>query len=162
MNERDDILATDEPADTSAAALEDSLAGTDGILDPEEPETAGADIGIEPASESVDYEAMMEDELRALKRDFPEMRDAVSITELESPIRYAELRDLGLSPREAYLATSGRRKRTDNRRHLFSAVPRGSGAPVSGMTHAELESARELFPGLGDRELMGLYKKVRA
>lgn len=113
-------------------------------------------------TDEVDYEAIVREDLRALARDFPEMRGVKSLTELDNPYRYAELRDLGLSPREAYLATSGRRARTDTRRHLFSAVGGGSGAPASGMTRSELEKARELFPGLGDSELMGLYQKVRA
>lgn len=112
--------------------------------------------------EAVDYEAIVSAELASLSREFPEMRGISSITELENPIRYAELRDLGLSPREAYLATSEKHRRADNRRHLFSAVPAGSGAPSIGMSRAELESARELFPSLGDGELMNLYKKVRA
>ncbi len=107
-----------------------------------------------------DYAEIVESDLRALRAAYPELGEIKSITELENPLRYAELRDLGLSPKEAYLATGGHRRRADNRAHLSSAVPRGAGSPRSNMTHAELERARELFPGLGDAELHGLYKKV--
>ena len=56
-----------------------------------------------------DYAAVAREDLRALKAEFPELAAIGSITELNAPLRYAELRDLGASPREAYLATAKRR-----------------------------------------------------
>lgn len=116
--------------------------------------------GTEPRAE-IDYAALEREDLGVLARLFPETRGLNSIAELPRAERYAELRDLGLSAKEAYLATREVR-RTDSRSHLSSAVPKSAGAPSGGMTRSELERARELFPGLGDRELQGLYKKVRA
>lgn len=112
------------------------------------------------AAPEIDYAQLVHEDLMTLGGEFPEMRGADSITELRNPLRYAALRDLGLSPREAYLATGGRKIAHDTRGHLSSAVPRGAGAPRGTMSRSELERARELFPGLGDRELMGLYRKV--
>ena len=107
----------------------------------------------------IDYERVIREDLLELRSAFSELGDITSITELPNPMRYAALRDLGLTAREAYLATSEARAK-DNRSHLSSAVPGGVEAPRSNMTRSELESARELFPGLRDGELIGLYKKV--
>jgi hypothetical protein len=153
-NERD-MLGSDEQIITEPIQREAQDIGADAPVSDAEPQIA-------EEAETIDYEAVIRDELQSLSAEFPRLRGISSITELENPIRYAELRDLGLSPREAYLATAGKRVLSDNRRHLSSAVPGGSGAPSCAMSRSELESARELFPGLGDGELMNLYKKVRA
>ena len=113
----------------------------------------------EPIGEGVDYRRVMREDISELRASFSELDGITSITELPNPMRYAALRDLGLTATEAYLATSGR-KTKDNRSHLSSAVPGTIGAPRCNMTRSELEGARELFPGLRDGELIGLYKKV--
>ena len=131
---------------------------------PEDPTIAqsGEAEGEAEKTREVDFAELVREDMRELAAEFPEMRDVSDIMELKEPLRYAALRDLGLSPREAYLATEGRKRAPDTRRHLTSAVPKAAGAPGSGMSLGELEKARDLFPGLGDRELMGLYKRVRA
>ena len=162
MTDERDMMAGEEPelgADTPEAdALgEENSPEAEDIASP--PEGEKDDTG---AAEEIDYEALVREDLMALAADFSEMRGAESITELKNPLRYAALRDLGLTPREAYLATGGRGSLPDGRRHLFSAVPRSAGAPACGMSRSELERARELFPTLGDKELTGLYKRVAA
>ena len=97
-------------------------------------------------------------DLAQLKNSFPELKDLTSIDSLNNPIRYAALRDLGLSPEEAYLATS--RPRSGGRSHLTSSVPRTASAPASAMTKQEMQMAREIFSGLDDIEIQKLYKKV--
>lgn len=110
--------------------------------------------------EPKDYSLVIEEDLRALKRDFPELASITDITELDNPMRYAALRDLGLTAREAYLATSDRRTARDNRAHLSPAAPRRAGVPTGGMTRSELERARELFSGMNDAEIQALYRRV--
>ena len=112
------------------------------------------------SADAPDYALIVESDLNELRARFSELRGIRYITELEDPLRYATLRDLGLTPAEAYLATTERRLHTDNRSHLSSAVPRGAGGPTGSMSRTELERARDLFPGLGDAELHSLYKKV--
>lgn len=109
--------------------------------------------------EVVDYGALIEEDVKALRSEFPELKDLSDITELNNPLRYAALRDLGLTPAEAYMATAKRRSQ-DTRSHLRSA--HGRAAAVSGgmMSQSELAIARELFPDRSDSELMRLYKKV--
>ena len=110
------------------------------------------------AEDVTDYAALAMRDLAELAEIFPEVRSKRSITELSNPLRYAALRDLGLTPKEAYLATEERRI-ADNRAHLTSKVPSSAraGAALSGR---ELDMARELFSSLTEREIQRLYKKV--
>ena len=112
------------------------------------------------AENTVDYEALIEEDLATLKSEFPELASLGSITDLDNPIRYAALRDLGLSPGEAYLATAKRVKR-DNRAHLTTAYGKNATPPASTMSQRELSEARELFGNLSDLEIQRLYKRVK-
>ena len=107
----------------------------------------------------IDYEAIIAEDLLALRSEFPELAGIEDITELDNPIRYAALRDMGLSAEEAYLATRKRVKR-DNRSHLTTAFGKSVSAPRGGMSQRELSEARELFSGLSDSEIQRLYRKV--
>ena len=146
----EDIVITDEDAKSEQVqSVEDTR---DDI-----PESAS---NVEQdEDEGVDYESLIESDLAALKAEFPELKDIGGITELNNPLRYAALRDLGLSPIEAYMATAKRRTQ-DTRSHLKSAHGRSAAAPAGMMSQYELASARELFPGMSDADLQRLYKKV--
>ena len=106
----------------------------------------------------VDYAAVVEEDLRILKEEFRELAFITDITELNDPLRYAALRDLGLTPAEAYLATAKRQKK-DNRSHLV-ATRTVSAAQNGSMSDAELSAAREIFVGVSDAEIRKLYKRV--
>lgn len=110
-------------------------------------------------NEGIDYEALIVSDINALKAEFPELGGINDITDLNNPLRYAALRDLGLSPAEAYLATAKRRSQ-DTRSHLKSARGRSMAAPLGMMSQSELMAARELFPGMNDSEIQQLYKRV--
>lgn len=127
---------------------------------PELEEAGSAEASESGGDEPTDYAELARIDLERLHALFPETASCSNISELDGAIRYAELRDLGLTPEEAYLATRGRPKRQDNRSHLSSAVPRSAGSPAGAMTRSELEGAREIFPGLGDREIARLYRRV--
>ena len=119
----------------------------------------GAETPTDDAHEEIDYEALIASDVSTLKTEFPELRGIKDITDLENPLRYAALRDLGLTPEEAYLATSKRRVQ-DTRAHLRSAHGRSAAASVGMMSQHELATARDLFPGLSDSEIQRLYKRV--
>lgn len=110
-------------------------------------------------SDAVDYEALIASDVATLKSEFPELRGINDITDLNNPLRYAALRDLGLTPEEAYLATA-KRVTQDTRSHLRSAHGRNAATTVGMMSQQELSAARDLFPGLSDSDLQRLYKKV--
>lgn len=122
-------------------------------------EEADEFVTQEKGEEETDYEALIASDVLALKAEFPELQGITDITDLNNPLRYAALRDLGLSPAEAYMATAKRRS-TDTRSHLKSAHGRGAAIPTGMMTQFELATARELFPGMSDSELQRLYKRV--
>lgn len=138
---------TDTPPEVEGAEAEDLAAKT---VD----DTA-------PAEEMphVDYEALIKEDVTALKAEFPELGGINDILDLNNPLRYAALRDLGLSPAEAYLATA-KRVNKDTRAHLRSAHGRNASSAINMMSAHELAAARELFPGKNDAELQRLYKRV--
>ena len=108
----------------------------------------------------INYEELVRQDVLALTKEFPELSEIKDITELENPIRYAALRDLGLTPAEAYLATSKKRRSVDTRSHLYSSVPGASALPKGTISERELTAARELFPDISDSEIRKLYKTV--
>lgn len=114
----------------------------------------------EPTTPSVDYDALMREDLETLRATFPELKDLPDVSALSGAMRYAALRDMGLSAVEAYMASSAPRTRRDNRSHLSSPVTRGAGAPKGAMSHSELCAARELFSEMTDAEIHSLYKRV--
>ena len=153
----DEILDTpsnfDDVTDENAAAKSQ---------EPETPESEDAPIteGAKESEEITDFAKIANADLIALKHEFSELGALESIAELENAERYGALRDLGLTPREAYLATAPRVRRQDNRAHLTSAVPIRAGSPDVGISARELAAARELFSGLSDSEIRSLYKRV--
>ena len=125
-----------------------------------------ADSSSSPSAEaaeisevSIDYAAIVRSDVAELSAEFSELNGLTDITELENPIRYAALRDLGLTAAEAYLATTKNRRRADNRSHLFG-MPMVSSAPTGSMPDRELETAREIFTDMSDAQIRKLYKKV--
>lgn len=111
------------------------------------------------AESEPDYSELLDSDMRELSAEF-QPDGKIKITDLKNPVRYGALRDLGLTPKEAYLASGGRRERADNRAHLSSSVPRAMTSAFSEIPRSELEVARELFGDMSDSEIRNLYKKV--
>jgi len=108
----------------------------------------------------IDYAALVEDDLAELRREFGEGRCPAAIADLKNPVRYGALRDLGLTPKEAYLASGGRREAYDNRTHLTSTVPSGRGISKEAIPRRDIEAMKAHFPDLSDAEIQRLYRKV--
>lgn len=132
--------------DAKSDVVEEALTQESEAVEPENPD-------------QIDYEALIASDVSTLKSEFPELRDLKDITELNNPLRYAALRDLGLTPEEAYLATA-KRPVQDTRGHLRSAHGRNAAVSVNMMSQHELAAARDLFPNLSDSEIQRLYKRV--
>ena len=122
--------------------------------------TASEDYENDNVAAEINYEEIVKADIESLRTEFSELSTLKDITELENPLRYAALRDLGLTPAEAYLATTRHIRRIDNRSHLNTAVPRMAAIPRGFMPEHELEAARELFSDMSDAEIKRLYKKV--
>ena len=99
----------------------------------------------------------LESDLGVLLNEFPELCSTAlgSVNKR----RYEELRALGLSTREAYLAASASGTQ-NNKSHLITSVPAGAKSPELGMSSYDMEVARGLFEGLSESEIKRLYSKV--
>lgn len=118
----------------------------------------------EPDAADALYRQMAEDDLAELKRIDP-AADYRHLGEMPGALRFAELRGMGLSVSEAYYAVRGAREEKPSldrggRAHLHGSVPGRAAASGIGMTVGEIESARRLFPGLSDREIATLWRRV--
>lgn len=155
--------ATDAAAFTMGAAAEPA----DGNGAGAESGTGSAAGGSEDADATgapVDYAALAARDLGEIKRLAPALAGLSHLAELPNALRYAALRDAGLSVEEAlhaachaYLAP----RAADNRAHLRSAVPIGAAGTPSRMTAAEMREARELFGDLTEGEIERLYARCQ-
>ena len=149
--ERESILTpVNEDANTEEAKTE-----------AEKPQTAIADnFETENAeNEATDYGELLKSDMLEISSEFSPEKE-IKISELKNPLRYGALRDLGLTPKEAYLASGGKKEAEDNRAHLSSSVPRKISSLFSEMPRAEFDAAREIFGDMSDSEIRNLYKKV--
>lgn len=128
----------------------------------EQVEIPEEEIITEPTEELSEPESPeeldLEEELILITEEFPECK--MSKEELSKNERYSTLRSLGLTVREAYLATRPKEAARDNRSHLTAAIPRSAAAPQNQMSRQQLDMARSLFSDLDDNEIRRLYKKV--
>ena len=145
--------AAAEPADGNGAGAESHTGSAAG-------ESEDADATGAP----VDYAALAARDLGEIKRLAPVLAGLSHLAELPNALRYAALRDAGLSVEEAlhaachaYLAP----RAADNRAHLRSAVPIGAAGTPSRMTAAEMREARELFGDLTEGEIERLYARCQ-
>ena len=130
---------------------------------PETEESAPAPGEAEGGEEEARFAELERADLAALAEAMPELGGLSDLSSLTSPGRYGELREAGLSPIEAYLATEGQRllrRAHDTRGHLKSSVGRASGTAGMRLGASELSAARELFPALSDREIEALWRRV--
>lgn len=147
------------PLDVAAAAPSEENNG-EGVKAASEGGTDGYKGAMSDSDSATDYEALAKSDLEELWSLFPALRSMRSITGLHDPLRYAALRDLGLTPKEAYLATCEPSASYDNRSHLESTEYGRRSADEGRMSRSEMIAARELFSGLSDREITRLYKRV--
>ena len=118
-------------------------------------------------------EKMVQSDLNELHNHFPETKGITKFESIPNCKRYAELRDLGLSVKEAYTAANpdARREAIANsvkqqtinasKSHLKSNVPIASKDTSIKITRAEMDQMRDLFPDKSDKELVALYKKTK-
>jgi len=132
---------------------------TDTAVNQSETKEAEIPTREEKENEDTDYKELLKADMLELSGEFSPGKE-MNISDLKNPIRYGALRDLGLSPKEAYLASGGKRENEDNRSHLSSSVPKKFSSQFSEIPRAELDAARELFGDLSDAQIRNLYKKV--
>ena len=111
------------------------------------------DVLTEPPveEEPVDYEQLAAEDLAEIKRLDPSYAPASHLGELPFARRFAELRDLGLSVKEALAAAAPRFERQDGKTHLRAVAPRD---------RDRMKEAKQLFAGLSEQEINALYRRV--
>ena len=172
----------DEESDEGEESDEDEHAGdADGNDDaedeggeensaPSDPPAEGGEGGEASSTSATDYAKMAADDLAVINRAFPGM-NVTDLRKIDNPGRYGALRDLGLSPEEAFRATNhariheqvaaAARAKADGKAHIRSDMP-AKGTAVEGfsLSAEQLREARELFPGKSDKEITALYRSV--
>ncbi len=109
---------------------------------------------------TINYADIVREDINTLREAFSECRATLTdISMLKNPVRFAALRDLGLSATEAYLATGGIRTSYDSRTHLSGAVPAEAGGGVE-IPLSEYRTYKDLFSDMSDSEIRKLYRKV--
>jgi hypothetical protein len=109
-----------------------------------------------------DYAALAESDLKEIKALCHDFDELTHLCELPFARRFAELRDLGLSVREALAAAAPRFEERSTKAHLRTAVPRGTFSPEGSLSHEEMRAAKDLFHGLSEKEINALYRRVAA
>lgn len=153
MYKNEDNEVADEVTTQPVTNAPDTDDDTDEVLTADSEDIENTDEASEPSEELL----YSEEDTKILARLFPEAGESALTP------RYMELRALGLTPEEAYLASgaSSRPVRMrDTRSHLTDSYPRTSTTPPTLMTRRELREAREIFSSLDDSEIMSLYKRV--
>lgn len=113
-----------------------------------------------PKEEAIDYARLAAQDLAEIKRLDPAYAPASHLGELPFARRFAELRDLGLSVKEALAAAAPRFDTYDGRAHLRAVAPRGTRAPEGSLDRDRMKEAKMLFSGLSEAEINALYRRV--
>lgn len=109
-------------------------------------------------------------DLAAVHAAFPETAVYKTVRDLPNVRRFGELMDMGLTPKEAYIAANPDAVRgsvaaavkksslAETKEHLRSSVPRGAKDLAPRMSREQLIEYREMFPDLSDKEIARLYR----
>lgn len=151
MNEEQELVVESLEIEDTPPAQEEENESISSIPTEEAHETSESD--------ATDYGELLKSDMREISGEFSPGKE-LDVSDLKNPIRYGALRDLGLTPKEAYLASGGKKESIDNRAHLSSSVPKKFSSQFSEMPRGELDAARELFGDLSDTQIRALYKKV--
>lgn len=152
-------------SDNPATIPESGVAASPAPEGDDEAEGASAPEGGKEEGDAAIYERQAEEDLLELQKIAPDAASYRHLGEMPGALRFAELRELGLSVEEAYCAVRGRiddipARNRAGRAHLHGSVPGRAAASGNGMTAGEIEAARRLFPGLPDREIAALWRRV--
>lgn len=151
---------TEATGDTEITAAEVTPSEDNAASEPTSPAFDTSDTAAGSSGEAPDTETQINtaSDISALCLQFPELR-AGDVRAAVDNKRYKELRELGLAPGEAFLATA-KAPHTDNRSHLVGGVPSGARVHSAGMTSWEMSTARGLFSDLTESEIKRLFNKV--
>ena len=119
-----------------------------------------------------EFEKKAQLDLAEIHAAFPETKVYKSIYDIPNLEEFGSYRDKGLTAKKAYIAANPdavrksvaeatkKQSLNDTKNHLKSNVPKGSKDTTPRMTRRELESYRDLFPDMSDKEIDELYRSA--
>lgn len=120
------------------------------------------------------FNAKIAADLAEVQAAYPDTKAYKSVKDFPNFKEFGRLRDLGLSPKQAYIAShpdavrqnvaaaTRQQSLNDTKKHLKPAVSKASRDNTITMTKKELAECRDLFPGMSDREIMKLYRDTKS
>lgn len=123
--------------------------------------------------QTMQFEQKMKADLAEVHAAFPETRQYDSVTKFPNLKKFGEFRDLGLSPKEAYIAANPdtvrqsvatatkRQSLNETKNHLKPVVSKESKDNSITITKKELLEYRDMFPGMSDKEIIRLYRQAK-
>ena len=123
-------------------------------------ETEASDENGSEEGTDIDYEMLAASDLKEIQMLSPDFADVRHLSELPFARRFAELREMGLSVKEALFATLPSLPRQGGKSHLQSSVPRAKGRGEDSLSTEEMRAAKDLFYGLSEKEINALYRRV--
>lgn len=118
------------------------------------------------------FEAKMAADLAEVHAAYPSTRGYTSVKQLPNFSEFARLRDLGVSPKQAYIAanpdavtaaaaeSARQRSMNDGKGHLKPAVRKSSKDNSLVLSKKDMAMYRDTFPELSDKEILALYKQA--
>jgi hypothetical protein len=118
------------------------------------------------------FEAKMAADLAEVHAAYPSTRGYTSVKQLPNFSEFARLRDLGVSPKQAYIAanpdavtaaaaeSARQRSMNDGKGHLKPAVRKSSKDNSLALSKKDMAMYRDAFPDLSDKEILALYKQA--
>lgn len=118
------------------------------------------------------FEAKMAADLAEVHAAYPSTRGYTSVKQLPNFSEFARLRDLGVSPKQAYIAanpdavtaaaaeSARQRSMNDGKGHLKPAVRKSSKDNSLALSKKDMAMYRDAFPNLSDKEILALYKQA--
>lgn len=118
------------------------------------------------------FDAKIAADLAEVQAAYPDAAKYASVKDFPNFKEFGRLRDLGLSPKQAYIAAhpdavrenvaqaTRRQTLNDGKGHLKPAVSRASKDTSLKMTRRELAECRDLFHGMSDKEILALYRST--
>ena len=109
-------------------------------------------------------------DLAAVRAAFPGITYD-SVDAFPNAVRFKALRDGGATPEEAFrashpeavasqVAAAVKQKGRDSKDHLTSNVPRAARDTSTTVSRADMESYRDMFPGMSDKEIIALHRRA--
>lgn len=120
------------------------------------------------------FNAKIAADLAEVQAAYPDAKAYASVNDFPNFKEFGRLRDLGLSPKQAYIAShpdavrqnvaaaTRQQSLNDTKKHLKPAVSKASRDNTITMTKKELAECRDLFPGMSDKEIMKLYRDTKS